>query len=289
MTPNRPPRPAFLYDIRSHEEYQTFRAEHNAELTAQRAYEQALFDGRPEFTVPGYCVACERVMPLAVDLKWGDGLYPNWRERLQCSCGLNNRVRAALYLLSGLAPEPLRSRVYATEQVTALFAHLRRRYPLAVGSERLHDGTPHGRSNRAGIRHEDLTNLTFSSSSFDVALSFDVLEHVPDYASAMRELARVLRPGGVLLASFPFDTATANTDVRATVGGDGSIRHLRPPEYHGDPMDAAGCLCFQIFGWSVLDDLRSAGFGDACAVLYWSPDYGFLGANQILIVATTPG
>ncbi len=280
--------PAFFHEIRSFAEYQRYSADHRNELAAQRAYEQTLFSGRPDFTVPGYCSGCGEIMPLKVDLNWGNGITPNWRERLQCSCGLNNRIRASLYFLAGILPEPTTARIYATEQVTALFAQLKQRYPLSVGSEFLRDATPCGSINAAGLRHEDVTALTFARGSFDVVLSFDVLEHVPDYRAALREMARVLRPGGTMLASFPFDTGKAGTEIRASVGADGAIIHHLPPEYHGDPVDNSGCLCFQIFGWDILDELRAAGFVDARTVFYWSPDLGHLGPNQLQIFATTP-
>lgn len=49
----------------------------------------------------------------------------------------------------------------------------------------------------------DLTCLPFRSGSFDAVTSLDVIEHVRDDARAVEELARVLRPGGVLVASVP--------------------------------------------------------------------------------------
>ncbi len=45
--------------------------------------------------------------------------------------------------------------------------------------------------------------LPFADGSFDLATSFEVLEHVPDDASAAAELARVLRPGGRALITVP--------------------------------------------------------------------------------------
>ncbi len=45
--------------------------------------------------------------------------------------------------------------------------------------------------------------LPFADRSFDVVLALDVLEHVDDDAGAAREAWRVLRPGGVLLATVP--------------------------------------------------------------------------------------
>ena len=46
------------------------------------------------------------------------------------------------------------------------------------------------------------TELPIASGSVDVAYSFKVLAHIPDIEGAMRELARVVRPGGWVLAEF---------------------------------------------------------------------------------------
>jgi SAM-dependent methyltransferase len=43
----------------------------------------------------------------------------------------------------------------------------------------------------------DATNTGFEGASFDCAISFSVLEHIPDPALLLREIARLLRPGGV--------------------------------------------------------------------------------------------
>jgi len=45
--------------------------------------------------------------------------------------------------------------------------------------------------------------MAYPDEQFDVVVSADVLEHVPDDARAMREAARVLRPGGLLVAAVP--------------------------------------------------------------------------------------
>ncbi|HEX8425815.1 class I SAM-dependent methyltransferase [Hymenobacter sp.] len=49
----------------------------------------------------------------------------------------------------------------------------------------------------------DGANLTFHNASFDLVVASDVLEHIEDEAQALREWARVLRPGGRLLIFVP--------------------------------------------------------------------------------------
>jgi SAM-dependent methyltransferase len=45
--------------------------------------------------------------------------------------------------------------------------------------------------------------LPFHDNSFDVILSYDVLEHVCDVEESLRECLRILRPGGSMYAIFP--------------------------------------------------------------------------------------
>jgi SAM-dependent methyltransferase len=56
--------------------------------------------------------------------------------------------------------------------------------------------------------HGSIDALPVEDASFDVVLCLQVLEHVPDPAAAVRELRRVVRPGGRVLLSthgiYPF-------------------------------------------------------------------------------------
>jgi SAM-dependent methyltransferase len=47
------------------------------------------------------------------------------------------------------------------------------------------------------------TALPLRSGGFDVVLASDVLEHIADDGAAVREIARVLRPGGAFIFSVP--------------------------------------------------------------------------------------
>lgn len=46
-------------------------------------------------------------------------------------------------------------------------------------------------------------DLPFASGTFDIVISSEVIEHTPDPARAVREMSRVLRPGGRLALTVP--------------------------------------------------------------------------------------
>jgi SAM-dependent methyltransferase len=52
-------------------------------------------------------------------------------------------------------------------------------------------------------RREDLTGLTFPDSSFDLVYASHVFEHIQDDESAIREVRRVLAPGGLAILPVP--------------------------------------------------------------------------------------
>jgi SAM-dependent methyltransferase len=59
------------------------------------------------------------------------------------------------------------------------------------------------RGNRADLCG-DAAALPLSDNSIDTILCTEVFEHLPDPENAMKEFARVLRPGGVLITTAPF-------------------------------------------------------------------------------------
>jgi Methyltransferase domain len=259
------------------------------DLLAYRAQREIqLQGGRQMFCVPGLCAVCQTDSVFLVDMQYAhvmpDGSrIPNWRERLECwHCRLNNRMRGALHFLRDELGARRDSRIYVSEQLTPMYTALKNRYEHVMGSEFLGMNLPSG-TVKNGVRHEDITRLSFGTGSFDYILSFDVLEHVPDYNAGIREMARALRSGGWLLATVPFSLGSPETIVRAVVEN-GQIRHIMEPEYHGDPVTGQ-VLCYYHFGWRLLDELRAAGFAEAAMHFYWSDLQGYLGGMQFLIAA----
>jgi hypothetical protein len=280
----------FIERFANQSDFQKHRTWANEEIAARRQSERKLASSEPQFKTSGFCFVCQRWTEFVSS--W-DFAYPvhgrlqvNWREQLFCpNCRLNNRMRASVHLLAQIISPSRKSHIYVTEQSTPLYRHLQKSFPMLTGSEYLEDSTALGQRNFAGLRNEDLTQLSFPDTCFDVLLTFDVFEHIADYRAAFAECARVLRSSGKMIFSVPFDAATPHNQVRVRVGHDGNIEYLLAPEYHAHPRNPKGSLCFQRFGWEMFEQLRQAGFRDVWALCYYSADYGYLGREQLQFMA----
>ncbi len=63
-----------------------------------------------------------------------------------------------------------------------------------------------GQKARGGVLRGDVFGVPFPDSTFDRVVCAEVMEHVHDYPAVLRELVRVLRPGGTMAVTIP--TAT---------------------------------------------------------------------------------
>ena len=104
---------------------------------------------------------------------------------------------------------------------------------------------------------EDMCALSYDDESFDLVLSSDTLEHVPDPRAALAETYRVLRPGGRHVFTVPIDPRLSTTRSR-----DGL-----EPQFHGrggGPFALvtrkADMLAHTDFGSDVPELLQEAGF-----------------------------
>jgi SAM-dependent methyltransferase len=185
----------------------------------------------------------------------------NYREAL-CARGFNPRQRAVLdrILDHAAGHDVYNVRIYAHEALTPVALALRGRYPKFIGSEYAIGKAV--ADDLYPIPAIDITDSPLPDSIFDFVISNEVLEHVPDLDAALRETARILKPGGMLLGTCPFNESGVDTDVRAVLEGS-EIRHLAEPEYHGNPVDPeGGSLVFQVPGWDLLERARTAGFSN---------------------------
>ena len=240
-------------------------------------------NGLHETFFDGWCEVCNENTKFRVGAEYPciiDGVKtPNLREHCTCmKCGFNSRMRGVIKIVNKFYHE--NDNVYIMEQVTPLFKYFDRKINNLWGSEFLDQMVPLGETSKDGIRNEDVTNLSFDDEVFNLIL----FEHVFRYVDGFRECFRTLKSGGWLIFTAPFCNKE-NTVVRAIIDN-GEVRHLLEPEYHGNPISSEGCLCFQHFGWSVLDDLKKVGFSRSYVLTLWSRDFGYMGlGEQYFIVA----
>ena len=116
----------------------------------------------------------------------------------------------------------------------------------ATATEKLHGGVVRG----------DFFGLPVPDAVFDRVICAEVMEHVDDYASAIRELARVMRPGGTLGLTIP-TAITEHVYLRLTrdyfESPGGHIRIFRPREL----ALAMSCAGLRVTGVSFAHSLHS--------------------------------
>ncbi|MCF1420185.1 class I SAM-dependent methyltransferase [Mangrovimonas futianensis] len=95
----------------------------------------------------------------------------------------------------------------------------------------------------------DICNLPFDDNTYDVILCNHVLEHIPDDTQAMKELYRVMKPGGWGVFQIPQDLN------RVTTFEDDSITDKKERAKIFGQYDHV-----RVYGRDYFDKLRSIGF-----------------------------
>jgi SAM-dependent methyltransferase len=75
-------------------------------------------------------------------------------------------------------------------------------YGHAVGFDLSGGGVEQARRAERPVVRADVTRIPFPSDAFDLAVSFDVFQCLPDERGGISEIARVLRPGGTLVLTL---------------------------------------------------------------------------------------
>ena len=148
------------------------------------------------------------------------------------------------------------------------------------------EGVPSGKVDQNGVLCQDLTKTSFPDKTYDHLVCLEVLEHIPHYKFALSEMFRILKPDGQAILTFPWLGGEFHEHrIRAELLPDGTIRHILPPEFHGDPATKEGILSFRAFGWSILDELREAGFRKVFARYLFGPLHGHMTVLLPAVVA----
>ncbi|MCX5769423.1 MAG: methyltransferase domain-containing protein, partial [Candidatus Hydrogenedentes bacterium] len=108
----------------------------------------------------------------------------------------------------------------------------------------------------------DAAEMTFADESFDAVMSFSVFEHLPDPGRVLREIRRVLRPGGVAYISIHLYTCDNGCHDPRLYGrsraGLPLWAHLRPA-YAGLVRPNAYLNKFRLADWTEVFEEHMAG------------------------------
>jgi SAM-dependent methyltransferase len=79
---------------------------------------------------------------------------------------------------------------------------LLRPHGKAVGFDLSEAGPVRAHATGLTVFRGDVTRIPLASASFDIATSFDVLQCIEDDVAAVREMMRIVRPGGVVILTL---------------------------------------------------------------------------------------
>jgi Methyltransferase domain len=276
-----------IFSIEEYEEYKSSVYGPRHDLEEDLAYKVR---SQPEkvYHLPGYSDTGGALTEFLLDLNYSDGHTPNFRERLVCPLTrLNNRQRFICNYLRKTVDLHNYTSIFSFEQATPVYRFISQYLTNTniLGSEYLGIYAVRGGVIN-GIRHEDVTDLTFNDGSFDIIFSSEVLNRTPDLQKTLCETHRVLKDGGRFVFSTPFAINTKETRQRARVTEAG-VHHLFDARYFVGPhTHGQQSPVFYDLGWDIFDSMKEAGFRNAYLMCYYSAFYGYLGEGlQSIFVA----
>lgn len=243
-----------------------------AELRKRRKRRRLLRRARAK--VRGYCPIC------AADATFVP-FDAGPRETPRCvECGSVPRHRALVSVLARIHADlkPLRVHESSPSACTAEYFH--RHCAQFTGSYYLPNKRP---GQKLGVFVNcDLAQQPFTAGSFDLVVTQDVLEHLPQPQPALREIERTLRSGGRHLFTVP-RTPEQPTRARAE-WRDGALHQLLPAEYHRDPTNPRGSLVVTDWGQDLETLVARPGRSQCVAHSVLAPQYGIMTPVEVFEV-----
>jgi len=144
-----------------------------SEILRLQAEEHPLIEDEPAQTAPAHCQRLIHLKAYEEAAQYAAGL-----DVLDVGC---NTGYGTMHLVS------------AARRVVGVDVSPR---AIELARQRATDGSPE-------FLHTDGGALPFGDATFDLVTSFQVLEHVPEPLEYLREIRRVLRPGGTVILTTP--------------------------------------------------------------------------------------
>ncbi|GAB4190764.1 MAG: class I SAM-dependent methyltransferase [Wenzhouxiangellaceae bacterium] len=187
---------------------------------------------------PGHCPLCQHYTLFLRHGEWN-------REQYRCvRCGSIPRWRALYLVLESTYPD-WRQRVIHESSPSGSASQVIAAQCQHYTASHFFPDQPLG-AQIGEFQNQNLEALTLADNSIDLLITQDVFEHVYDPEAALREVARVLKPGGAHLFTIPWKRGQPTTP-RVRFEGDDMV-HLKEPEYHGNPISEEGSLVITDWG-----------------------------------------
>ena len=228
----------------------------------------------------GYCPICEK--PVRFEAESG-----SYRESLQCtSCdnGSIPRERALALVLNELASNWRALRIHECAPIWRGISLKIARQAQNYLCTQYFPSKPFG-TVIDGYRNEDLQAQTFADAEFDLVLSLDVMEHIPEPELAFKEIWRTLRPGGMMIGTWPVVKHLASaTQFRIGRDENGALVHLKPPVYHRNLVGDEGSLVTVDYGYDIHQKIAEWAPFDVRVYRFADRAHGILGENTEVFV-----
>lgn len=156
---------------------------------------------------------------------------------------------------------------------------------------------PNGEFSDNGIQSVDLNNIPFSDNTFDLFITLDVFEHLFLPETAIKEIYRVLKPGGSYIMTVPIENENNKTEKACYLNDANEPIYIQTKksieknvllEYHGNPIDNSGSIVTQYYGYDIVDMIKNNTHFKV--ELYFKDDdllqYGILGKHKDVFLCT---
>ena len=202
------------------------------------------------FEHKGFCPICDKETVFRSRHAW-------FRDHLLCErCKSIPRERALMKVIKDFYPNFRELKIHESSPGGRGVSVLLGKECPGYSYSHYFPGVKPGEAGPRKVRCENLENLTFEDSSFDLIITQDVMEHIFQPEFAFKELARVLKPGGAHIFTVPIVNKPNTSRRRASLLSNGEIKHYCEPEYHGNPVDPKGSLVTVDWGFDIAPTIQ---------------------------------